>query len=454
MLEIVNMIPASLSGETNQDSEPNLAVNPAKPTDMVATAFTPAPMGGGFAPIYVSTDGGATWSLRTVVPGNGSSGTGDISVAFATTGGRLYAGILSGTTGRLKILRSANFAATTPMTSLVDRDSEDQPWVVAGSVVVAGTSRDRVFVGNNDFAQPGGRTATVDLSANAATAAAPAGFAPHQVERRVTVGQDGPPVRVALHRDGTVYAAFQRWVTASGPNVTLDVVVTRDDNWGTGANPFSALVDQGDGTAGKRVATGRFVRFNATMGQERLGADLAIAVDPTSSKIVWLAWCDRVGGASGTDWTVHVRRSTDRGATWSADVRTITNAKNPALAISSTGTVGLAYQQFTASRWVTQLELTPNAWATPATRLVLHTAPAGTPARRFLPYLGDYIRLLSVGPDLYGVFSGNNTPDTANFPSGVTYQRGADWGTRRLLAMDGVTPVATSIDPFFFHWAP
>ena len=266
------------------------------------------------------------------------------------------------------------------MTSLVDRDSEDQPWVVAGSVVVAGTSRDRVFVGNNDFAQPGGRTATVDLSANAATAAAPAGFAPHQIERRVTVGQDGPPVRLALHRDGTVYAAFQRWVTASGPNVTLDVVVTRDDNWGAGANPFSALVDPGDGTAGKRVATGRFVRFNATMGQERLGADLAIAVDPASSKIVWLAWCDRVGGASGTDWTVHVRRSTDRGATWSADVRTITNAKNPALAISSTGTVGLAYQQFTASRWVTQLELTPNAWATPATRLVLHTAPAGTPA--------------------------------------------------------------------------
>ena len=74
---------------------------------MVATAFTPAPMGGAFAPIYVSTDGGATWSLRTVVPGNGASGTGDISVAFATTGGRLYAGILGSATGRLQILRTA-----------------------------------------------------------------------------------------------------------------------------------------------------------------------------------------------------------------------------------------------------------------------------------------------------------------------------------------------------------
>ena len=74
-VRVINMIPASLSGETNQDSEPNLAVNPANPMEIVATAFTPAPMGGAFAPIYVSTDGGSTWSLRTVVPGNGSFGT-------------------------------------------------------------------------------------------------------------------------------------------------------------------------------------------------------------------------------------------------------------------------------------------------------------------------------------------------------------------------------------------
>src|SRR6476646_6211331 len=101
MIHIVNMIPFSLSGESSQDSEPNLAVNPAKPTDMVGTAFTPAPMGGAFAPIYISTDGGNTWSLRTVVPGNGSFGTGDITVGFATTSGVLYAGTLNGSTGNL-----------------------------------------------------------------------------------------------------------------------------------------------------------------------------------------------------------------------------------------------------------------------------------------------------------------------------------------------------------------
>jgi hypothetical protein len=454
MLNIVNIIPASMSGESRQDSEPNIAVNPEKTTDMVATAFTAAPMGGPNAPIYVTTDGGNTWSLRTVVPGNGSFGTGDITVGFATSGGMLYAGILSGSTGRLQILRTPSFTSTTTMTSLVDRASEDQPWVVAGSVVAGGASRDRVFVGNNDFGQPAGGTATIDLSQDAATAPAPAGFAPHQLEHRATVGQDGPPVRIALHQEsGTVYAAFQRWTSGTFPNLNTDIVVTRDDNWGGGANPLSALVDSGDGAIGQRVATNRFIRFNAQMGQERLGSDLTIAVDPTDANTVWVAWCDRVGGAAGTDWTVHVARSTNRGQAWSSDLRTITNVKNPALAVNGARLLGFAYQQFTGTTWDTKLELTPDGWASAVAPLVLHTAPSSTPTPQFLPYLGDYIRLISVGDNFYGVFCGNNTPNMANFPNGVTYQRAANWTNHTLLSTDGTTVVQPSIDPFFFHWS-
>src|ERR1044072_5989364 len=109
MIRVVNMIPPSLSGETGQDSEPNLAVNPERVTDMGATAFTPARLGGSSAPISVSRAGGTTWSLRTVLPENGRFGTSDITVGFATTGGMLYAGILGGTSTRLKILRTSSF---------------------------------------------------------------------------------------------------------------------------------------------------------------------------------------------------------------------------------------------------------------------------------------------------------------------------------------------------------
>jgi hypothetical protein len=460
-VRVVNMIPASLSGESHQDSEANLAVNPSNPSDMVGTAFTPAPMGGSNAPIYVSTDGGNTWALRTVVPGNDPLvGTRDITVGFGVSSGILYAGILSGATSRMQILRTASFASTTPMTVLVDRGSEDQPWVVSGSVVAAPTPQDRVWVGNEDGNQPGGMTATVDFSPDAGTAPAPAGFNPIQLERRSTVlipaigrGKDGPPIRIAWHPDGKVYAAFHRWQGGSFPNLLVDITVTRDDNFGASANPFGALTDPSDGVAGRLVATGRFMRFNAQMGQERLGGDLAIALDPNNSSAVWLAWCDRVGGAAGTDWTLHVVRSTDEGQNWSADVRTVTNAKNPALAVNSSGVLGLCYQAFTGSQWVTTLELTSDSWGTPAETHVLHQASSATPARQFLPYIGDYIRMLAVGRDFYGVFCGNNTPDMANFPSGVRYQRAADFTNRRLLSTDGVTAVPISIDPFFFRWS-
>jgi hypothetical protein len=449
---VVNMIPRSLSGEHSQDSEPNIAVNPQNMREIVGTAFTASPVGGTFAPIYVTTDGGMTWSLRNVVPGNGSFGTGDITVGFSSTDGVLYAGTLNGSTGRLNILRTTSFTSMTPMDVLVDRASEDQPWVIAGTVVVSGTPRDRVFVGNNNFGQPAGQTATVDVSQSARTAAAPAGFAARRIERRTTSGQDGPPIRLALHPDGTVYAAFHRWVTRSGSDVDLDIVMCRDDAWGAGTNPFDDLIDAGDGLVGQRVATGRFIRFNAVMGQERLGADLAVAVDPNNSSSVWVAWCDRVGGATGTDWTIHLRHSTDRGQTWSADLRTVTNAKNPSVAVSDRGVVGFLFQAFTGTRWVTQFETTADAFATAPAATVLHTAPSTTPARQFFPYIGDYVRVLSVGADFYGVFSANNTPDAANFPNSVVYQRNADWVTRTLLDVDNTTVVDPSIDPFFFHW--
>jgi len=77
----------------------------------------------------------------------------------------------------------------------------------------------------------------------------------------------------------------------------------------------------------------------------------------------------------------------------------------------------------------------------------------GTPQPQFQPYIGDYIRIVSVASDFYGVFSANNQPDSSNFPNGVKYQRNADFSSGTLLSNDGVTPVAASIDPFFFRIA-
>jgi hypothetical protein len=464
-IQIVNIIPRSMSGETHQDSESSIAVNPQNPMSIVATAFTPNPLAlfgstvpaDSYAPIYASSDGGSTWSLNMIVPGgNTTSGTGDISVAFADSGGTFYAATLNGTTHDMQILRTASFTANTPMTVLVDRADEDQPWVVAATTLVNNTPRDRVYVGNLS-----GGYATYDRSLDAATAAVPAGFAGKWPIDSASAGKgDSPPTRIAIHPSGTLYAAFLRWTQdqSSAGDTYFDVVMKRDDTWGSSATPFQAL-----GANGSTVAAGRFVKWGATMGQERLAADLAIAVDPHDPSTVWVAWCDRAGGPTGTDYTIHVRRSTDKGVTWSGDLRTITNAKNPALAINSNSQLALLYQAYTvqglgslslATRWVTTLELTFDGWTTPADSAVLHTADATVPKAVLLPYIGDYVRMIAIGPTFYGVFCGNNTPSHNNFPCGITYQRNANWSTGTLLALDGSTPVAPSIDPFFFRLDP
>jgi hypothetical protein len=57
---------------------------------------------------------------------------------------------------------------------------------------------------------------------------------------------------------------------------------------------------------------------------------------------------------------------------------------------------------------------------------------------------------MAVGNDFFGIFCANNTPDKANFPQGVVYQRNADFTTHRLLDLNNTTTVDVSIDPFFF----
>jgi hypothetical protein len=444
-LLLVNMIPKSLSHETAQDSEPSIAVNPDNPNQIVGTAFTPDPMGGPTAPIFVSNDGGNTWALRSTVPS--ATETGDISPRFGGNG-RLYSGILKNPGNLLlNILRTANAAGTTPMGVLSNRNRVDQPFLA--TVTLGG--KDRVYVGNNDFAASGGRTATIDRTLDGA-APAPA-FRSVRIERRGTgsAGQNGPQVRPVCHSDGTVYAAFYGWRSFDASDeVTSEVVLVRDDQGASGQNSFSTLVDPQDGIPGRLVAKNVRFKWNDMLGNQRIGGDIAIAVDPRNSGVVYLAWADR---QPNTGYTLHVRRSSDRGATWSAnDLRTIGRATNPALAINNRGKVCFLYQQVTGSgasqRWVTTAERSTDGvnW----TSLILATVPANFPVPQFQPYIGDYAGLAAVGKDFYGIFSTNNSPDRARFPNGVIFQRNCDFTTRRLLDLDGTTPVAVSIDPFFF----
>jgi Cep192 domain 4/Abnormal spindle-like microcephaly-assoc'd, ASPM-SPD-2-Hydin len=446
LIRVVNMVPKLSSGETNQDSEPNLAVNPANPLEMAATAFTPSPNGSATdSPIFFSSDGGNSWQLMDIIAGTPVR---DQTLRFASTGGMLYAGVLWGGGGNIAlinfdILRTNDFSGLTTMTVLANRKNDDQPFVQAATVPGGpDAGKDRVYVGSNDHA-PSNVPATIDQSLDAAVAAPTTQTL--VIEER-SVSRDGFQTRPAVHPDGVVYAIYY---ALTGGASSCDVVIVRDDDWASGSKPYHALIDT-DGKQGIRIVTGANNPFlSMNIGQQRIGGDLSIAVDPRHSGAVYVCWGDLQSGS----YTLHVRKSTDAGATWSADLRTVTNATNPALAINDEGRLGFLYQQVTGAspsqRWVTTLELTQSDFATITTHFLANT-PAATPPKTFDPYLGDYLYMMTVGSTFYGIFCANNTPDTANFPNGVKYQRNANFSTHTLLAVDDTTPVSTSIDPFFF----
>jgi hypothetical protein len=166
-LTVVNMVPASRSGETNQDSEPSLTINRRIPEQLAASAFTRDSLKGlrvigPNAPIHVSVNGGDSWDLAYSVPSTtgGQFPTGDVTLWFTDkpsgSTSLLYTGILHSNDFSMRVYRSEDFRLSVPM-KLLDTQTfggtnrVDQPHVRAETEAHgAERGRDRVYVGFNN----------------------------------------------------------------------------------------------------------------------------------------------------------------------------------------------------------------------------------------------------------------------------------------------------------------
>ena len=227
VFRVIDIIPQSDSAESDQNSEPSIAVNPVNPAQMFAGTF-----GDGVPPFFISTDGGATWSIFGTLFNN------DKSIAWKVDGSAVLVATMIGMPDFGPI---DTHSAFTQLNHYVGSNRNDQPWIRTGP-------SNHVYVAFNDLGQfnPGnGRTASVNVSTDGGS-----NYTTVSLDRvGAAVGQDGPAVRVAVN-GGRVYSVFDRWTStvensANGSRFNSDLVVVRSDNGGM--DGFTALGTGGNG---------------------------------------------------------------------------------------------------------------------------------------------------------------------------------------------------------------
>jgi hypothetical protein len=426
-----NVVPRHLSGEHNFDSEPSLAVNPAGGT-LALTTFSGEWSSTQGAPLWISGDGGLTWDQRFGIPEPepGAFGPADQTLAYNSDGSALYGAFLGGSRFLSTYVQATPDPLTTDFSSTFSYiGATDQPWIQVGPVD-PDTGLDRVYVSVNDSGYPQS-TPRIVVSTDGGVTFQP----PARLDQQPTSFDDYPP-RVAVSGD-RVYGAFARHTgPVSGAQQPGEIVVVRDDQGGTlspsNPSPFSDL------GAGVIVQSGSYPTAAFLLGQQRIGGDISLAIDPNNPDTVYLSY-SRI---ENNQPVLYVHRSDDGGNTWE-DVLAVDNAAIGNLAVAANGTWGLLNVRVDSGQMIEEFRQNGGD------PMVLASWPVNDP-RGGVVYVGDYQSLVTVGNTFYAGFCASNNPDVTDFPAGVVFQRNADFVSHTLRTEQGAV-VQRSIDPYVFH---
>ncbi|MEU9040631.1 Ig-like domain repeat protein [Kitasatospora sp. NPDC048343] len=402
--------------------EASVAMNPANPQQVAITRFT-FPWNGNADLLYSADGGITWKDEATIPPppgvANTSGGPNDQTIDFGRNG-TLYATfltggnqIVTGSTTDPTQLASWSWNNPTPTTTQITSatgTNADQPWLIVNRDT--GTaSQDNVYVAYQDF-RGGVPHDRVNVSHNANNTP-PVNFDRDNVAGTgaLSGGVINGGLRLAAdRRNGTMYALYQQGGGTTQPeNVTLMLNRSTDagQNWTLGGSTDGIAVSTDNTRQGN--AGYKFGGVNSLQG----GVD-HVAVDPTNGD-VYVAYGADVSGNN----QIRIRRLTDNGTGGmnvggAVNVSASTNAALPSVAVLNDGTVGVLYltndgtnasgfPEFTA-----HLARSTDHGATfTDTVLQSYTTKVGTASNPNERLFGDYQQLKAVGNTFYGAFIGN-----------------------------------------------
>ena len=442
---ITDIIPNSMSADTNQNSEPNIAVDPLNPSNIVVSSFGAF---GSPSPFFGSTDGGLTWTNYA------SISHGDASMDWLP-GGSPFVAYLQPPVGNNSPTTVNTGTFTFPGAGTynniaagqqVNANGVDQPWAFVANA-------NNLYVSYENYNNAGASVATVRYSNNGGV-----GWTNATLDQAPGTFGNGAAVRVA-GAGNVAYAAYEHFTattnmsivnTMNGPITNFDfvgnIVVSRDNAAGTGG--FNAF-----GASGTSIVSNVIIPYNTTaFGQERLGSDLSIAVNPNNSNVAAVAYTENL---NGNDPGVFVVVTTNGGASWDT-VLLSKHSAMPALTFAANGALGLLYVEDAFVRGSTNMAVRFQQAGNPynlagGNSTVLANFATNAIASQYDPWLGDWFDLTSVSNTFFGSFAAPNIGDTNNFPLAVGFQRSMTTNLAGVFMPAG--GIAPSIDPYVFSTA-
>jgi BNR repeat-like domain len=431
----------------NAEVEPQVAVNPTDPNNIIAVFQQDRWSNGGANGLVaaVTHDGGATWHeswahFSTCAGGTAANGgnydrASDPWVTFAPNGDAYQISLSISAdqlTSAILVSKSTDGGSTWSEPTTLIRDTApypDNPLNDKESITADPTNAKYVYAVWDRVRLP-----SDNADVNALHSSAFRGDI--MFSRSTDGGVTWEPARDLFAQDKNQFAIGNQIVVL--PNGTLVNVFNFSVGSGrqpSGVQTFEAVIrstDQGQ-TWSKPIIIAQDQDVQVvdpdTGAPVRAGTNIPeIAVDPLDGTL-YVVWADGQF-SNGTHDDVVLSRSTDGGLTWSTPIKVNQSpmgvaAFTPAVHVAADGTVGVTYYDFRNNTSApglptdyflvqSQTPSDPRSWAETETRVTstsfdMETAPV---ARGY--FLGDYEGLTSIGSTFVPVFVQTNTGNLMN----------------------------------------